>query len=132
MRAELPATADEAKETHKGYLNTKLDMTKKVLTVKLKAFRSKYQEAVDSGRSGHGLVVLLYYELCERIWCEPPAPQQLEVGMETCGLNRESTTSTPSVINSESGVGDESSAHEDGNADSIENSSSSTQATVRH
>ena len=69
----------------KDYPHTKVDMTKKVLTAKLKAVRGKYQEAVDSGRrSGHGRVVLLYYELCERIWGGSPATQQLEVGVETC------------------------------------------------
>ena len=133
MREELPATVDEAKEMCKDYPHTKLDMTKKVLTAKLKAVRSKYREAVDSGRrSGHGRVVLLYYELCERIWGGSPATQQLEVGVETCDLTSELPTSTPSITNSESGAADESPAHEESNADSIENSSSSIQDTVRH
>ena len=76
MREELPASAEEAKEMCKDYPHTKLDVMKKVLTAKLKAVRSKYWEAVDSGRrSGHGHVVLLYYELCDRIWGGSPATQ---------------------------------------------------------
>ena len=133
MKEELPASAEEAKDICKDYPHTKGDMMKKVLTAKLKAVRSKYREAVDSGRrSGHGRVVLLYYELCERIWGGSPATQQLEVGVETCDLTSELTTPSPSVANSESGAADESSAREDGNADAIKNLSSSSQDTVRH
>ena len=133
MKEELPASVEEAKDMCKDYPHTKVDMTKKVLTAKLKAVRSKYQEAVDSGRrSGHGCVMLLYYELCERIWGGPPATQQLEVGVETCDLTSELTTPSPSVSNSDSGAADESSPREDDNADSIENLSSSSQDTVRH
>ena len=59
-------------------------MTKKVLSAKLKAIRGKFREAVDSARrSGHGRVVLLYYELCEKIWEGSPATQQLDTGIES-------------------------------------------------
>ena len=68
MRSELPATEEEAKELTKDYPHTKEEKTKKVLSAKLKAIRGKFREAVDSGRqSGHERVVLLYYELCERV-----------------------------------------------------------------
>ena len=65
MCQELPDTAEEARENcGKDYPHTKEKITKKVLTSKL--IRIKFREAVDSGRrSGHGRVVLLYYELCE-------------------------------------------------------------------
>ena len=37
--------------------------------LRVKAIRNKFREAVDSScRSGHGRVVMLYYELCEKIW----------------------------------------------------------------
>ena len=74
MRSELPATEEEAKELTKDYPHTKEEKTKKVLSAKLKVIRGKFREAVDSGRrSGHERVVLLYYELCERVWGESPA-----------------------------------------------------------
>ena len=45
------------------------EITKEVITSKLKNIRIKYREAVDNGRrSGHGRVVMLLFELCESIW----------------------------------------------------------------
>jgi hypothetical protein len=39
---------------------------------------------VDSGRrSGHGRVVLLYYELCEKIWGGSPATEEIQNGLES-------------------------------------------------
>ena len=111
MREELPASAEEAKEKCKDYPHTKLELTKKVLTAKVKAVRSKYREAVDPGRrSAHGRVVMLYYELCERIWGGSPATQHLEVGVETCDLSSKLTTSNPFVTNSESSGADQESS----------------------
>ena len=58
MTDELPATPDEAKELNKDYPHNKDELTKQVVTTKLKAIRTKYRQAVDSGRkSGHGRVV---------------------------------------------------------------------------
>lgn len=37
----------------------------------------------------HGHVVLLYYELCEKIWGGLPATQQLETGIESSDMNFE-------------------------------------------
>ena len=55
MLAELPASCEEARELNKDYPHKKTDITKQVLTTKLKAIRIKYRQAVDSGRkSGHG------------------------------------------------------------------------------
>ena len=67
---ELPDTLEKARENWlKDYAHTREEITKKVLTsAKLKAIHIKFREAVDSDqRSGHGRVVLLYYELCEKI-----------------------------------------------------------------
>ena len=85
MRQELPDTAEEARENcGKDYPHTKEKITKKVLTSKLKAIRVKFREAVDSGRrSGHGRVVLLYYELCEKIWGGSPATEEIQTGLES-------------------------------------------------
>ena len=39
---------------------------------------------MDSGRrSGHGHVVLLYYELCEKIWGSSPATEEIQTGLES-------------------------------------------------
>ena len=63
-------------------------MTKQIITTKLKAIRQKYRQAVDSGRySGHGRVVLLYYEICEKVWGGSPATEQLESGIESNDLS---------------------------------------------
>ena len=79
MKDELPSTADEAKEMTEDYPHTK----EKVLSTKLKAVRGIFRKAIDSGRrSGHGRVVLLYYELCEKIWGGSPATQQVDNGIE--------------------------------------------------
>ena len=62
------------------------------MTSKLKAIRNKFREAVDSGRrSGHGWVVMLYYELCEKIWGGSPATQQIEGGLESTEIVPEET-----------------------------------------
>ena len=69
MVDELPATPDKAKELNKDYPHKKDELTKQVVTTKLKAIRIKYRKAVNSGRkSGHGWVVFLYFDLCESIW----------------------------------------------------------------
>ena len=84
MLQELPDTAEEAQKSGKDYPHTKEKITKKVLTSKLKAIRIKFREAVDSGRrSGHGCVVLLYYELCEKIWGGLPATEEIQTGLES-------------------------------------------------
>ena len=52
----------------KDYPHKGEEITKQCLTNKLKSIRLKYRQAVDTGkRSGHGRVVLLYYELCKSI-----------------------------------------------------------------
>lgn len=84
MVDELLATPDEAKELNKGYPHKKDEMTKQVVTTKLKASRIKYRKAVDSGRkSGHGKVVFLYFDLCESIWGGSPSTEQIPSGLES-------------------------------------------------
>lgn len=54
------------------------------MTSKLKNIRLKFRQAIDSGkRSGHGRVVLLYFEICESIWGGSPATSTILPGIET-------------------------------------------------
>ena len=88
MLAQLPSTPEAAKELGKDYPHKKEDITKQVLTSKVKGIRLKYRQAVDCGRrSGHGRVVLLYFELCEKIWGGSPATEQIAAGVETTDLD---------------------------------------------
>jgi hypothetical protein len=69
------------------------------LTSKLKAIRLKFRQAVDSGRrSGHGRVVMIYYELCERIWGGSPATEQIDGGIETVELTQGLESLDESVV----------------------------------
>lgn len=77
FKAELPVEPpSEAKRERidsglaKDYPHTKEVLTKQILTTKLKAIRQMFRQAVDSGRhSGHGRVVLIYYELYHALLC---------------------------------------------------------------
>ena len=61
MREQLPASTEEARELMKDYPHKREQISKQALTSKLKAIHAKYRQAVDSGRSSHGRVVLIYY-----------------------------------------------------------------------
>ena len=94
MRTQLPTSPETAEELGKDYPHTSDEVTKQVVTSKLKGIRLKYRLAVDSGkRSGHGRVVLLYFELCEKIWGGSPATEQICSGIESADL--EATTERP-------------------------------------
>ena len=112
VRQELPDTLEEARENSwmKDYAHTKEDITKKILTAKLKAIRIKFQEAVDPGpKIRHGRVVLLYYELCEKIWGGSPATVEIETGSESTEIdvltpvNSPQHATTPTSITPTSG-----------------------------
>ena len=52
----------------KDYPHDSIEITREKVSTKLKAIRSKYRSAVDTGRrSGQGRVVLLYFDQCESI-----------------------------------------------------------------
>ena len=99
---------EEALALGKDYPHAKDEMTKVILTSKLKIVRQKYPKAVDSGRrSGHGRVVLLYFELCEEIWGGSPASNAIESGLESAEIHEfssanheEMASSTPSPASS--------------------------------
>lgn len=81
---------EEAMATRKDYLHKTEEITKGHITTKLKAIRIRYWQVVDSGRkSGHGRVVLLFFELCESIWGGSPATLTLSVGIETSDVGPE-------------------------------------------
>ena len=87
MQEELPATQEAARNLTKDYPHTRHQITKQILTTKLKAIRLKFRQAIDSGRkSGHGRVVLLYFELCQSVWGGSPATEQIEGGVESADI----------------------------------------------
>lgn len=78
----LPEETDDTDFPHK-----KDQITKLIVSSKLKAIRFKFRQAVDSGRrSGHGRVVMIYYELCQQLWAGSPATEQINVGFESTEL----------------------------------------------
>ena len=84
---EMYPTAEDAEKLGKDFPHKKEDITKLIVTSKLKSVRVKYRQAVDSGRrSGHGRVVLLYFELCEQIWGGSPATVMVSSGIETTDM----------------------------------------------
>ena len=60
------------------------EITRAHLTTTIKARRGKYRHSMDTGRrSGHGRVVLLYFELCKQVWGGSPATTTIASGIET-------------------------------------------------
>ena len=83
-REHYPSSQEESAEIEKEYPHKKEEITKAILTSKLKNIRLKFRQAIDSGkRSGHGRVVLLYFEICESIWGGSPATSTILSGIET-------------------------------------------------
>lgn len=83
----------------KEFPHSKEALSKSQLTSKLKAIRGKYKQAVDSGRRrGHGRVILLYYELCKKIWGGSPEAPAIEAGIETADVQVDPDESSASSI----------------------------------
>ena len=60
-------------------------------------------QAVDSGRrSGHGRVVYLYFDLCEKIWGGSPATEQMDTGLETTEIVTEGVCASDNTENEQS------------------------------
>ena len=88
------STPKEAKALGNEYPYSRTQMTKAILTSKLKTTRQKYHLAVDDGRqSSHGGVILLYFELCEHIWGGSPASTTISSCIETTELSEMCTDS---------------------------------------
>ncbi|KAL7381408.1 hypothetical protein ABVT39_005164 [Epinephelus coioides] len=84
---KLHPNASSATTPSTDFPHRKEDITHAVLTTKFKAVRGKYRGAVDTGRrSGHGRVVLLYFEKCEQVWGGSPATTTLPTGVKTDDL----------------------------------------------
>ena len=92
MRAELPSTLEEAKGMTKDYKYSKTELTKAILTTKLKNIHKKCRklsmlaERVDmTGWSS-------FFELCEKIWGRSPATTQIQDGVESMDLVEDGST----------------------------------------
>ena len=106
-------SAENAESIGKDFPHKNEEMTKVIITTKLKAIRSKFRAAVDSGRkSGHGRVVLLYFESCEAIWGGSPATSTIRAGIESTDITIEvesrSSSPTPSLASTPSSTSFES------------------------
>ena len=89
--AHYPSPEDAA-AIGKDFPHKKNELTKSVLTSKLKAIRSKYRQAVDNGRrSGHDRVVMIFYKHCSEIWGGSPATAALPDGLESSENHKESS-----------------------------------------
>uniref|UniRef100_A0AAV2MHF2 Myb-like domain-containing protein n=1 Tax=Knipowitschia caucasica TaxID=637954 RepID=A0AAV2MHF2_KNICA len=57
--------------------------SKAQITSKLKAVRTKYRKAVDTGkRSGQGRVVFIFFELCQQVWGGSPATETIAAKLD--------------------------------------------------
>ena len=99
FKERLPASPDEGEKIGKDYPHKPEEITKGTLTSKLKSIRQKYRQAVDKGtRSGHGRVVLLYFDDCEKIWRGCPATDQIGGGIESTDLDLEDTSVDTAIL----------------------------------
>ena len=132
FQAEYP-DSENAAALGKEYPHKPEDITKTTLSTKLKAVRKKFREAVDSGKkSGHGRVVLLYYELCQEIWGGSPATNTRSSDLESSTLIDDidvdlGAPDTPATV----GVnGDESESLED--EEGPQDDATPTSSTIKH
>ena len=97
FKERLPASPDEGKKIGKDYPHKPEEITKGTLTSKLKSIRQKYRQAVDKGtRSGHGRVVLLYSDDCEKTW--RGCPDHIGGGIESTDLDLEDTSVDTAIL----------------------------------
>ncbi|RVE60910.1 hypothetical protein OJAV_G00185360 [Oryzias javanicus] len=83
-------------ETSTEFPHEKRELTRAILTAKMKTVRGKYRQTVDScRRSGHGRV----FEVCEQIWGGSAAITAMPSGIETSDLNQ-SLPPSPSTSSS--------------------------------
>ena len=94
FREQYPNT-EEAKEVGKDFPHIKELATKLIVTTKLKNIRGKFREAIDDGRkSGHGRVVMIFFELCGQIWGGSPATCSIPSGIESSEINMDHVDQT--------------------------------------
>ena len=100
--AQYPSEHDAA-QIEKEFPHQNNEVNKSIITSKLKAIRLKFRAAVDCGKkSGHGRVVLIYFEKCQEIWGGSPATTTMASGIETQEIQQEFDSSLicPSPANS--------------------------------
>ena len=89
----------ETDGSDKDYPHRAEEITKEKVATKLKAIRLKYRAAVDSGKkSGHGRVILLYFEECEQIWGGSPATTRLQNGIDSSNINQDDSCEESSGV----------------------------------
>ena len=89
--AHYPSLEDAA-AIGKDFQHKKDELRKSVLTSKLKAIWSKYRQVVDNGRrSGHGRVLMIFYQHCSEIWAGSPATAAMSDGLESSENHEESS-----------------------------------------
>ena len=115
----------------KDFPHKKEQITKQIVSSKLKSVRLKFRQAVDSGRrSGHGHVMMILYELCEKLWGGSPATEQIEGGIESTELavhdfdSQEDTVAPIESISSSSATQETSSGMDSTSSGSDKNSDS--------
>ena len=97
-------TPENAVAIGKDFPHKTEQITQSSLTSKLKMIRKKFRQAIDPGRkSGHGRVVLLYFELCEEIWGGSPATTTITDGVETTDVDLENYESSRSPESTQTG-----------------------------
>ena len=131
----IPSTEDysESLASGKDFPHKANDITKSILSTKLKSIRTKFRQSVDSGkRSGHGRVVWIHYELCESIWGGSPATASIETGIESTdiespSINKVNESSDCDEVNARGSVQQSLTANDD--CSSVSSESESTTAT---
>ena len=74
-----------------------ISFTKERLIAKVKALRTRFKVALDSGRtSGGGRVVAQFYDLCAKNWGGSPAAESFPGGIETSDTSSSTLTSDQS------------------------------------
>ena len=90
---------NERNGSGKDYKQKPEEITKEKVATKLKAVRKKYRIAVDSGKkSGHGRVILLYFEECEAIWGGSPATTKIKNGIESSVIEESQDSSSANDV----------------------------------
>ena len=85
---QLPSNKDEPAQYGKDFPHKPEEISLKTLTSELKAIRLKYRQAADSGKkSGHGRVIMCYFELCQKVWGGSPATVQISSGLDSNEIN---------------------------------------------
>ena len=97
--AHLQSIAEgETPALDKEYPHRPEEISRGIVTSKLKGICGRYRKAVNTGcKSGQGRIVELYYTLCQEIWGGSPATEQIHSGLKSVDLITEGNEEEPSV-----------------------------------